>query len=280
MFALSAMNYFDRIVMSIAAPGIMKDFRISETQMGSVYSAFLLSYTILMAPSGGLVDRFGGRIVLTVSGLGAALFTGLTSICGPGGLGAYLGVVPAFIVMRLAFGACTSPLYPSTGGIAAAWIPPHLQARVQALIMSAAALGSAVSPILFSRLIGAYGWRASFWVAAAATAVLILIWHMSVSDRPLGQAPQVQHKAPTPWRGLLTDRNLLLLTGSYFAVSYFEYIFYYWIYYYFGEVRHMASRDTAWATTAIFITMAIMTPLGGWTSDWMAARFGPAKGRR
>jgi MFS family permease len=286
MFALSAMNYFDRIVMSIAGPGIMKDFRISEIQMGSVYSAFLLSYTILMAPSGSLVDRFGGRMVLTVSGFGTALFTGLTAICGPGGLGAYLGVVTAFIVMRLAFGACTSPLYPSMGRIAAAWIPPYQQARVLALIMSAAALGSAVSPLLFSRLIGTYGWRTSFWIAASATAVLILIWHTLVSDRPPAQvepctpAGQGRKKVPTRWRTLLMDRNLLLLTGAYFAVSYFEYIFYYWIYYYFGEVRHMATGDTAWATTTIFITMAIMTPLGGWTSDWMAGRFGPIKGRR
>ncbi|HET9321486.1 MAG TPA: MFS transporter, partial [Bryobacteraceae bacterium] len=119
MFALSAMNYFDRVVMSIAGPGIMKDFHISETGMGTIYSAFLLSYTLMMTPGGALADRFGGRRVLTVAGLGAALFTGLTALCGPQGLGAYLGVIPAFLAVRLAFGVCASPLYPSTGRIAA-----------------------------------------------------------------------------------------------------------------------------------------------------------------
>src|SRR5712692_3930888 len=77
MFALSAMSYFDRVVMSIAGPGIMKEFHISETGMGSVYSAFLLSYTLMMSPGGALADRFGGRLVITVAYLGAALFTGL-----------------------------------------------------------------------------------------------------------------------------------------------------------------------------------------------------------
>jgi ACS family glucarate transporter-like MFS transporter len=283
MFALSAMNYFDRIVMSIAGPGIMKDFHISETEMGTIYSAFLLSYTLMMTPGGALADRFGGRWVLTVAGLGAALFTGLTAVCGPRGLGAYIGVIPAFLIMRLAFGICASPLYPSTGRIASAWIPPSGQARVQAIIMSGAAVGSAVAPVLFSRLIGAYGWRGAFWIAAALTTALILVWHSWVRDRPPGQSATA-HPAMKPsggsWRALLSDRHLLLLTGSYFALNYFEYIFYYWIYYYFGEIRHMGPDQSAFATTAIFITMAVMTPLGGWTSDWMTARFGPSRGAR
>ena len=283
MFALSAMNYFDRVVMSIAGPGIMKEFSISETQMGTIFSAFLLSYTLMMTPGGGLADRFGGRRVLTIAGLGAALFTGLTAICGPGGLGAYLGVVPAFILMRLAFGVCASPLYPSTGRIAAAWIPPGGQARVQALIMSGAAVGAAVAPVLFSRLITVYGWRVAFWIAAAATAVLIAMWYAWVRDRPAGQiaAPRrTQSQSAGDWRALLGDRHLLLLTGSYFALNYFEYIFYYWIYYYFGEIRHMGKDQSAVATTALFITMAVMTPLGGWVSDLMTARFGRSKGAR
>jgi MFS family permease len=283
MFALSAMNYFDRVVMSIAGPGIMKEFHISETGMGTIYSAFLLSYTLMMTPGGALADRFGGRWVLTAAGLGAALFTGLTAICGPQSLGAYLGVIPAFIAMRFAFGACASPLYPSTGRIAAAWIPPSGQARVQAIIMSGAAVGSAVAPVFFSRLIAAYGWRGAFWIAAALTVVLIAIWHAWVRDRPTGQSlPMRQSAAKTAasWRALISDRHLLMLTGSYFALNYFEYIFYYWIYYYFGEIRHMPQAQSAYATTAIFITMAVMTPLGGWISDWMRSRYGPSRGAR
>src|SRR5258706_1470478 len=47
MVVLSGLSYFDRTIMSIAAPTIMKEFGISETDMGTVFSAFLLSYTIL-----------------------------------------------------------------------------------------------------------------------------------------------------------------------------------------------------------------------------------------
>ena len=44
MIAFSVMSYFDRTIMSIAGPQIMKEFDLSATQMGSVYSAFILSY--------------------------------------------------------------------------------------------------------------------------------------------------------------------------------------------------------------------------------------------
>jgi sugar phosphate permease len=149
--------------------------------------------------------------------------------------------------------------------------------------MSGAAVGSAVAPLLFSRLIGAYGWRSAFWIAAAGTAALIAMWYSWVRDRPPGDAVvarQTTRQSAGAWRALLADRHLLLLTASYFGLNYFEYIFYYWIYYYFGEIRHMGKDQSAVATTALFITMAVMTPLGGWMSDLMTARFGRSKGAR
>ena len=39
---LSIMTYIDRIIITIAGPGIIKEFSLSETQMGTVYSAYLL----------------------------------------------------------------------------------------------------------------------------------------------------------------------------------------------------------------------------------------------
>ena len=77
MFGLSVLSYFDRTSLSIAGPGLMKEFGISAVRMETVYSAFLISYAILMIPGGRMADRFGPRIVLTWMALGSALFTGL-----------------------------------------------------------------------------------------------------------------------------------------------------------------------------------------------------------
>ncbi len=278
MTALSAMSYFNRTIMSIAGPGIMREFGISETSMGTVYSSFLLSYTVCMGFGGALADRFGAKRTLFLAGLCASGFTALTAMCGPAGIGAYFGVVTAFITVRFLFGVVSAPLYPSTARISSDQIAPSAQSSVQAIVMAGAAVGAAVSPVLFSRLIGSIGWRPSFLLAAAATLALMLAWYFTVPDSAPRDHKRVSARAA--WGKLLTDRDLLMLTLGYFMLNYFEYIFFYWIYYYFGEIRKMGAEMGALATTIMFVSMAIMTPLGGWLSDRVGVRLGRRLGRR
>jgi MFS family permease len=282
MIAASGMSYFDRTIMSIAAPTVMKDFGISETQMSTVFLAALLSYTICMTPGGWLTDRFGPRRMLTATLLGTALLTGLTAFCGVPGLGVIFGIVPSFFAVRFLFGIFASPIYTATGRMAANWIQPEAQGWVQALIMAAAMFGSAASPLLFSRMIAAYGWRASFWMAAAGAGALGIVWFVVVRDHPPGQAAiaAARPRVPSQWGKLLADRNLQLLAAAYFLTNYFEYIFFYWIYYYLGQIRHLGASETALATTILFVTTGVMTPLGGKISDRLVARYGLKTGRR
>ena len=296
MVAFSVMSYFDRTIMSIAGPGMMKEFALSEPQMGAVYTAFLISYAAMNLPGGYLADRFGSRLVLTAMGLGAALFTALTALGGKPGIGVYLGVVPSFFLLRFALGICTGPLYPTCARTMASWISPTQHGRVQGFIAAGAGLGGATSPILFSWMIGHYGWRMSFCIAGIATAILALIWFWYVRDHPSQhpsivdanntspqQAETSEHarKAnPTPWARLLTDGNLILLSFSYFAVNYFSYIYFFWIYYYLGEIRHLGPDQSAVATTTILLTWTAMSPLGGWISDLLVKRYGLKLGRR
>jgi len=295
MVAFSVMSYFDRTIISIAGPDIMKEFEISETEMGTIYSAFTFSYVLLMIPGGRLADRFGPRRVLTLIGLGAASFTGLTALGGRPGLGSYLGVVPSFLAIRIGLGVMTSPLYPSCARMTANWIPSARHGGVQGLIVAGAGLGGAVSPLLFSWMITHYGWRVSFCLAAVATTALAIVWFWYVRDYPHeqpkggdkehflrgeGAAIQANKPASIPWRRLLTDRNLMLLTVAYSTLGYFEYMFFYWIYYYFGRIRQMGSSRTAICTTVLFLTFTVMTPLGGWISDYLSKVYGSKAGRR
>jgi len=283
MFAFSVMSYFDRTIMSIAGPQIMTEFGIAPTQMGSIYSAFILGYFLFMTPGGQMADWLGPRVTLGLMRLAAALFTGLTALGGRPGLGSYLGVIPAFIAIRFCMGVGTAPLYPACGRMGMHWIPSIYQARVQALIIAGSSMGAAVSPIVFSWLMTRYLWRGSFWVTAGATAALALVWVWYARDSPRHcDTPMAaaEKRQLNSWRKLMADRNLALLTLAYFTLGYFDFIFFYWIYYYFGEVRHMGYSQSARYTTGLFLTMMVMMPLGGWISDRLTGAYGPSVGRR
>jgi MFS family permease len=280
MFAFSVMNYFDRTIMSIAGPEIMKEFGIEPTKMGWVYSAFIFGYAVFMIPGGDVADRLGPSKTLTAMGLAAALFTALTPLGGHFGL-AFLGVVPLLIVIRCGLGVMSAPLYPACARMCSAWIPMAHRARVQAFIIAGACVGGAISPLLFTRLMSLYAWRGSFYIASVATAVLALLWIAYVRKLPRG----VEHTSGPctemrSWRRLLLNRDLALVTFAYFTIGYFEYIFFYWIYYYFSEVRHTGFAQGARYTTVIFLVMLVMMPLGGWISDWLTRRYGRRSGRR
>jgi len=301
MFAFSLMSYFDRTIMSIAGPSIIKEFHLSETQMGSVYSAFILSYTLMMIPGGWLTDLLGPWRVMTGMGFGAALLTALTALGGSPWLAALLGVVPSFLIIRLTLGVVTAPIYPGCGRMTFNWFEVTKRARVCGIVSAGVGVGSAMSPILFPWMIARYGWRFSFCLSGVATAALAGFWLWYARDHPhqhpaLSQLSEAASDAQsaaspasddvpgriplrTPWGKILTDRNLLLLSGIYFTISYFEFVFFYWLYYYFGEIRKVGNASAGIYTSLAFIAWMIMAPLGGWASDRLVERLGRKLGR-
>ncbi len=284
MVLLSIMTYIDRIIITIAGPGIMKEFSVSETQMGTIYSAYLLSYSIMMIPGGWFTDISGPRLSLAVMAFGSAIFTGLTALGGSPGLGMYIGIVPAFLALRLLMGVFAAPTYPASGKMNANWNPPSARARVWGWIAAGAGIGGACTPLMFSSMRAHFGWRSAFGLAAAGSVILAGIWYWYVRDYPEEQSRAVEKtprpRVPTPWRALFTNRDLMLLTAGYFTVNYFEYIFFYWLYYYFGQVRKMGMDQSAVYTTLMWLTWVLLSPVGGWASDRLGASFGLQNGRR
>src|SRR6516165_4931115 len=80
LVAFSYMSWFNRVSMAVAYDTtIGPDDGVSEEAIGTVYSAFFLSYLLFMTPGGWFIDHFGPRRALLVMGLGSGLFGTLTS---------------------------------------------------------------------------------------------------------------------------------------------------------------------------------------------------------
>jgi MFS family permease len=284
LFGFSMISYFDRTIMSIAGPQLMKDFGLTATQMGGIYSAFILGYALLMIPGGQLTDRLGPRHTLALMGILSAAFTVLVVASGKPGLGAYIGIVPALFAVRLGLGVVTAPLYPACARATANWIPMVYHGRVQGFIIAGSSLGAAISPLLFTWMLVEFGWRASFTMAAAGTGALAIAWFSYARDYPPGvprpERAGRKEAAGASWARLFADRNLMLITFAYGALGYFEYIFFYWIYYYFGEVLHLGAPASAKYTTILFLTEGAIMPIGGLVSDRLTRIRGAQFGRR
>src|SRR5579871_1813398 len=59
-------GYVCRVAITVVAPGIMHDFRLTQTEMGTIFSAFLIGYTVFQIPSGWLADRVSARRIFLV----------------------------------------------------------------------------------------------------------------------------------------------------------------------------------------------------------------------
>src|SRR5262245_37559581 len=80
LFAATTLNYIDRNVLGVLAPELGKQFGWSETDYGSIVTAFQTAYAIGLVCAGAIIDRFGTRIgyaiaicVWTLAAMGHAL---------------------------------------------------------------------------------------------------------------------------------------------------------------------------------------------------------------
>ncbi|HMH64339.1 MAG TPA: MFS transporter, partial [Rhizomicrobium sp.] len=73
-------TYVDRVNVSTAAAGFGKDFNLSKTQIGLVFSAFAYPYLVFQIIGGWVSDRFGTRRTLIACSLIWATATVLTGL--------------------------------------------------------------------------------------------------------------------------------------------------------------------------------------------------------
>ncbi len=64
LFVLSAVAFLDRVNISIAGSSIASEYKLTNVELGWVFSAFLAGYALFQTLGGRLADRFGPRRVL------------------------------------------------------------------------------------------------------------------------------------------------------------------------------------------------------------------------
>ncbi len=260
-----------RTNISIAAKFMMPDLALSQVQMGQIFSAFMLGYAIFQTPAGVAGDRIGPRAVLTLAATGWAALTWLT-----GALPALLAgsVFTGLLAVRFLLGVTEAAMYPVAGRAIAAWIPAPSRSFANSVVIGGLAAGSALTPPLVSWLMLQFGWRHSFSVIALLPlAVVAAWWHFA----PRPWTPETASGAS--WWTLLRNRDIGVLSVSYFLESYIQYIFLFWFFLYLVDVRGFTILKGGFLTGVPYLVAIVSMPLIGHLSDRLSIRHGKRIGR-
>jgi MFS transporter, ACS family, D-galactonate transporter len=277
----AALGHFNRIGISVAGSEIfIKQLGISETEMGWVYTTFLIVYTLCMMPGGWLIDRLGSGVAMTLLGLSMGLLVMLTGALG------WIVTAPAslwlgLLLVRGVAGACSAPLHPGAAHAISDVMPSRRRATANGMVTAGALIGIAYCNDIFGTMMDRLSWQWAFAASGAILAGYGALW--LVLAYPALPAPSRSAKATqgtaTDW-SLLWHGNLWLLTLSYALYSYFQYLFFYWMNHYFTTVLHVPTIDSRRTTLWIFLTMGAGMLVGGLSTDTICRMLGTSLGRR
>jgi ACS family glucarate transporter-like MFS transporter len=275
---LAVIQYIDRVCISQAAPLIMADLRLTEEQMGWVFSAFTLAYALFEIPAGYLGDRIGPRRVLLRIVLWWSFFTMATG---------WMRNLGSLIVTRFLFGAGEAGCFPNLTKAFNRWLPARERPRAQGIMWMSARLGGAFTPLLVFGCLQYVSWRTAFLLfglLGVGWALVFYRWyrddpktHPGVNKAEAALLPDETDSGAVvkiPWRALFTTRTVWCLCGQYFACSYCFYFFITWFPTYLFKQHGFDLKQSALLAGTPLMVGALGSLFAGWISPLLARWLG------
>jgi ACS family glucarate transporter-like MFS transporter len=298
VMAIMAVTAMNRLNLSIAGKYIEEEFSFSTISMGRVFSAFLWGYGLFQIPWGYVCDRIGPRRTLTWSILCFAVGSAAMVFAPRFATATGLSALVVFRIVRFLTGVGEAAVSSNVTRVIASWTAPRERGFASGLQVCGLGLGGTLTPIAIAWTMVHWGWRVSFAISAALAFLVVAIWHWYATDWPeenprVNQQelqiihPQqekagtkVQHVATTvPWMKMLTSLSVWGLILGYGFQGYAFYVYYNWFYFYAVKMRGLDIMHAAAWTSAPFLAMAVLSPVGGWFSDRVARVTDRRKGR-
>jgi len=269
-------TYVDRVNVSTAAIEFGKEFALSNTQVGFVFSAFAYPYLLFQIIGGWVGDRFGPRRTLTICSFiwaGATVLTGLA------------GGLMSLVVARILLGLGEGATFPTATRAMSNWTPPGSRGFAQGITHAFARIGNTVTPPLVTWLMLAISWRASFFILGAISFLWALVWvwyfrddprdHVRITAEEIETLPAyvgVKESPKVPWGPLI--RRMAPVTIVYFCYGWTLWLFLSWIPQYFLHNYQVKISSSALFAFGVFFAGVLGDWLGGHTTDWLLRRTG------
>ena len=165
----SELNYMDRQTLSVLADTIQRDLNLTTIDYSRITSSFLISYAVMYAVSGRLIDRLGTRrgFLIFVSGWSIANM-----------LHGFAHTALQLRLFRFLLGAAEPANFPAGVKAVAEWFPMRERALAVGIFNAGTALGSALAVPLVSWIALTWGWRYAFVITGAIGFIWVAAWAM------------------------------------------------------------------------------------------------------
>ena len=200
LWSFAFLSYLLRMNITVAQQYMAKELSLSDVQIGSIFSAFLIGYSLFQIPGGVLGDKFGPRLVLGAAGLSWVVTTILTGLL-PGRLFSTPAVVVVVLIaLRFLHGIGQGPTYPVAMTAVSDWFPDRQHALITALIFTGSTVGSAFASPLVAHIMNALGWRATFYLTGSLPLIVSLLWFWRTKALPRTKPATRVDKQGDWWR--------------------------------------------------------------------------------
>jgi MFS transporter, ACS family, glucarate transporter len=266
-------TYLDRVNVSTAADGFGKDFHLSKTQIGLVFSFFAYPYLLFQIIGGWVSDRFGARRTLIACGIVWAAATAITGMAG--------GLI-SLLAARLLLGFGEGATFPAATSAMSRWVIKEQRGFAQGVTHAAARIGNAVAPPVIAFVMATRGWRASFYVCALISFAWVALWALTFTEYPkdhprvtaeeLAELPPPRAKIaiPVPWSRLIA--RMLPVTIVYFCYGWTLWLYLSWIPQYFMHSQNLDLKKSGLFSAGVFFAGVVGDTLGGIVTDRLLRR--------
>jgi len=271
------LTYIDRVNIATAAGSIKKEFTLTNTQLGLIFSGFAYPYALFQVIGGWVGDRLGPRKTLLICGTIWALATAFTGLA--------TGLL-SLMLFRIALGFGEGATFPTATRAMQSWTPTGKRGFAQGITHSFARLGNAVTPPIVAWLMIWLTWRGAFVVLGVVSLAWVVVWwlyyrddpreHPAITSEDLARLPPAS--APktaarhVPWGRLIL--RMLPVTLTYFCYGWSLWLFLNWLPSFFLQGYNLDIKKSALYSSGVFFAGVVGDALGGIASDHLLHRTG------
>jgi MFS family permease len=273
---INLLSYLDRFIVAALSQSLKEaGLGLSDANLGSLMSGFLVVYTVVAPVFGALGDR---RSRPRLIALGVALWSLATALSG------FAVNYLTLLLARASVGVGEAAYVTIAPSLLADYFPVRQRGRVMAVFFCAIPVGSALGYVVGGLMDKQFGWRAAFFVAGTP-GLLLAASCLLLRDPPRGgqdgTRADAAHASPSgigrealaAYQRLLRNKTYVITVLGYAAYTFAIGGLGFWMPAFLERARGIPRSEATVSFGAIVvITGFIGTFVGGWLGDHLAKK--------